>query len=81
MAHDLHSDRVARMADPGRLGCPFVAFVNRPGLGGHALLVLKAKAAQVWVVDPLSGAPDTLPRGEFVAEWDPVVVWVEPPGG
>jgi hypothetical protein len=60
-----------------RLGRPFVAFMNRHGVGGHALCVLKLDAEQVWVIDPLSGSPDTITREEFVAVWDPVIVWVE----
>jgi hypothetical protein len=59
-----------------RLGRPFVAFINRPGVGGHALCVLTADTAQVRVIDPLSGSPETLTREEFVGEWDPVIVWV-----
>jgi ABC-type bacteriocin/lantibiotic exporter with double-glycine peptidase domain len=63
-----------------RLGRPFVAFMNRPGVGGHALCVLKAGTAQVRVIDPLSGSPETMTREEFVSEWDPVIVWVERTG-
>jgi hypothetical protein len=59
------------------LGRPFVAFMNRPGVGGHALCVLKVDEEQVRVIDPLSGSPDTITREEFVAEWDPVIVWVD----
>ena len=60
-----------------QLGHPFVAFMHRPGVGGHALCVLKAEATQVRVIDPLSGSPDAIPRAEFIAEWDPVIIWVE----
>jgi hypothetical protein len=64
-----------------RLGHAFVALMHRPGVGGHALCVLKADATRVRVIDPLSGSPDTIPRAEFIAEWDPVIVWIEKPGG
>jgi ABC-type bacteriocin/lantibiotic exporter with double-glycine peptidase domain len=76
----LHA-RIQRVdyAQAVRLRHPFVAFVNRPGVGGHALCVLKAEPARLWVIDPLSGAPDTIEREEFVAEWDPTIIWIEQP--
>jgi ABC-type bacteriocin/lantibiotic exporter with double-glycine peptidase domain len=59
------------------LGRPFVAFMNRPGVGGHALCVARADATAVEVIDPLSGSEDRMTREEFTAEWDPVIVWVD----
>jgi peptidase C39-like protein len=75
--------RIQRMDDARarRLARPFVAFVNEPGIGGHALCVLKFDPARVWVIDPLAGAQETILREEFVAEWDPVIIWVERPDG
>jgi hypothetical protein len=64
-----------------RLGHPFLAFVNRPGEGGHALCVLKADSIRVWTIDPLSGTPETVPRAQFIAAWDPIIVWVTYPRG
>ena len=63
-----------------QLGQPFVAFMNRPSVGGHALCVLKLEEARVRVIDPLSGTREMMTRREFVAEWDPVIVWVERAG-
>jgi hypothetical protein len=60
------------------LAHPFVAFVNEPGVGGHALCVLSADPRQARTIDPLSGSQETIPREEFVAEWDPVIIWVGP---
>jgi hypothetical protein len=64
-----------------RLARPFVAFVNEPGIGGHTLCVLRADPRQVRTIDPLSGSPETIPRKEFVAEWDPVIIWIGPQRG
>ena len=63
-----------------RLRRSFVAFMNRPGVGGHALCVLEVDETKVQVIDPLSGTRETMARQEFEAEWDPVIVWVEKPG-
>jgi hypothetical protein len=60
-----------------RLGRPFVAFVRRPGVGGHAVCVLSANPNRVATIDPLSGTQETISREQFAAEWDPVIVWVE----
>jgi hypothetical protein len=61
-----------------RLARPFIAFVDEPGIGGHAFCVLKADPQQVQTIDPLSGSPETISREEFVTEWDPVIVWIYP---
>lgn len=83
-------DRVARRqglrgciqrVDYARAVClrhPFVAFINRPGIGGHALCVLKAAPEKLLVIDPLSGMQETVQRDQFVAGWDPVIIWIEP---
>jgi hypothetical protein len=62
-----------------RLQHPFVAFVKRPGVGGHALCVLMVEPARLRVIVPLSGTRDTIDRDEFLAEWDPTIFWIEPP--
>jgi hypothetical protein len=40
---------------------------------------LRVEPARLWVIDPLSGTRDTIERDEFVAEWDPTILWIEPP--
>ncbi len=75
--HGLRSQiRRIDYASAVRLEQPFVAFVRRPGVGGHAVCVLKAESAKVWVIDPLSGTEETIAREVFAAEWDPTVIWV-----
>lgn len=56
---------------------PFVALVSRPGMGRHAICVLKVMPEEVVSLDPLSGTRETLSREAFVAEWDPTVIWIE----
>jgi ABC-type bacteriocin/lantibiotic exporter with double-glycine peptidase domain len=60
-----------------RLARPFVAFVHRPGVGGHAVCVRSVGPHRVATLDPLSGTRDMIPRDQFVTQWDPVIVWVE----
>jgi hypothetical protein len=70
-AEALTMDRAAR------LHRPFVAFIDRPGIGGHAILVQRITSDAVWVVDPLEGAEDKLSRPAFEEQWRGEAVWLE----
>ncbi len=53
---------------------PFVASVDLPGLGGHALYVERLTPEHVHVVDPRQGQRTKLNRQEFEAMWEGWVI-------
>jgi hypothetical protein len=57
-------------------GEPFLAPVNLPGLGAHAVLVERAEPEEALVVDPRHGSRQRLPCQELVAMWLGRGVWV-----
>lgn len=61
-----------------RLRLPFVAYVRRPGVGGHAILVTSLEATTAHTVDPLTGAAESSTLGEFEAEWTGIAIWLGP---
>ena len=58
----------------------FVAAVNLPDLGGHAVFIRRALPDSVEVVDPRTGAPQTMSRGEFERIWDGTALMLVPKG-
>lgn len=60
-----------------RLHLPFVAYVRRVGVGGHAILVSGIQASAVHTIDPLTGATETISAEEFKSEWTGVAIWLE----
>jgi hypothetical protein len=60
-----------------KLARPFVAYIRRPGVGGHAILVLTVGPVGVEAIDPLTGSPESSDRTTFEAEWGGVAVWIE----
>jgi hypothetical protein len=52
-----------------RLGEPFLATVQLPGVGGHAVLVERVDENRVELVDPLRGR-QLWSRAEFASRWD-----------
>jgi ABC-type bacteriocin/lantibiotic exporter with double-glycine peptidase domain len=61
-----------------RLNAPFVAYVRRPGVGGHAIFIEMVEPAAVQTADPLSGTAEKMNRAAFAEEWSGVAVWLEP---
>jgi ABC-type bacteriocin/lantibiotic exporter with double-glycine peptidase domain len=53
-----------------RRGEPFIAHVEPPDIGNHAILVERAWPDGVEVIDPLDGIPRNLPRAAFEEIWD-----------
>lgn len=60
-----------------QLACPFVAYIRRAGIGGHAILVLEIGETNVLTADPLSGETERMPRSSFEEEWSGVAIWLE----
>ena len=58
------------------LGRPFVATVNHPGKGLHALYVTAVTADHVAFIDP-SGGEARWSRADFARRWFDVSVWLE----
>ncbi len=48
----------------------FVAAVELPDVGGHAVFVRQAFPDTVELIDPRNGSPQTMLRGEFERIWD-----------
>jgi hypothetical protein len=49
---------------------PFVAHVDLPGLGGHAVFVRAMSDSAVEVIDPRFGSLQKMPRADFEKLWD-----------
>jgi hypothetical protein len=64
-----------------QLACPFVAYVRRPGIGGHAILVIEADPTSVTTADPLFGTTEKMTRTAFEEEWSGVAIWLTPASG
>jgi len=80
MAHVL-TDRARSLQLSGRVervpyetwvlrAMPFIAHVQIPGLGGHALFVERLTATEAQVVDPASGQRENLSREAFEKKWE-----------
>ena len=61
-----------------RTGRPFVAGVNDPHVGHHAIFVSRMGADKVWAIDPMGGSEDAMSRSDFEERWRGDVVWLEP---
>jgi ABC-type bacteriocin/lantibiotic exporter with double-glycine peptidase domain len=57
-----------------RIGQPFIAHVNPPGIGPHSIFVQRARPSYVVVIDPLDGFRKKLSRREFAEDWDGTIV-------
>jgi hypothetical protein len=64
-----------------QLACPFVAYLRRPGIGGHAILVIEADQTSVTTADPLFGTTEKMTRTDFEEEWSGVAIWLTPISG
>jgi hypothetical protein len=64
-----------------RLARPFVAYVRRPGIGGHAILVIETNQTGVITADPLFGTTEQIARTVFEEEWSGVAIWLTPVSG
>jgi hypothetical protein len=76
-----HAHAYARRCDlttARRIGRPFVAYIMREGVGGHAILVEKI-ADTVETIDPLTGSRDRMAVADFKREWTGVGVWLSMP--
>jgi len=59
-----------------RPGESFIAHVEDPHFGGHAVLLLNATSANAEVVDPLDGLRRKMSRAAFERVWDGTVIQV-----
>lgn len=59
------------------LPCPCLVSLRLNFLASHAVVVTRADAVQVWMIDPANGAT-TMTRGEFEKEWTGSAIAVEP---
>jgi len=57
-------------------GGPFIADVELPGGGGHALYVEELTADQAHVIDPRDGQRSKMSREEFEKIWEGRVIWI-----
>jgi hypothetical protein len=73
LAHVLVADYDACM----RQTTPFLACVRVPGLGSHAVLVLRVKSDSVELVDPRFGHRQTLARAEIEPQWEGRIVHLQ----
>jgi hypothetical protein len=60
-----------------RRGDPFIAHVDPPDVGSHAIFVQQAGPEFVEVIDPLDGARRRMSRADFEAVWDGTLVRVK----
>ncbi|MBI5833573.1 MAG: hypothetical protein HZB16_14835 [Armatimonadetes bacterium] len=65
------------LARAERLGRPFVATVNDPNKGLHALFVTHIDGEGVTFVDPAGGFVNRWSRADFARRWFDVCVWLE----
>jgi hypothetical protein len=59
---------------------PFVAYMELPNIGGHAVYVQSITPESVAVRDPLTGSEDRMTRAVFESEWSGARLWLEPEG-
>ncbi len=53
---------------------PFLACIDVPGLGGHAVLVLRVGPDSLELVDPRFGQPQTIARADMEPQWQGKIV-------
>jgi hypothetical protein len=57
---------------------PFITYIFRRDIGGHAILVMKMKVDDVSTIDPRAGSVDHLNREQFEHEWSGIVIRLVP---
>jgi hypothetical protein len=71
---------VARLERSNYASCigtgPCLACIHLPGLGGHAVFILRAGDDNVDLIDPRFGQRQKVPRATIEAQWDNAVVYL-----
>jgi predicted double-glycine peptidase len=55
---------------------PFVAYINIPNFGGHAIMVKSMHPDKVQVSDPLTCESSSMPVAEFKEKWLGTAIWL-----